>query len=262
VVDRLEAVRLKIDRAETHRQTLEAECRPWIEQHRADVVYEYDSDTTWHRFVVRTIDPAVAPLIWSIVLGELIHDLRSALDHTIWQLVLANNRKPNRSNQFPIFSNQPKPGDLGGYLRGVAPGAQSEIKKLQPYLRPNRTEPEPIEIIGSLSNTDKHQTLHAAIAVAGPMLEVSDIGFTTGPGPDPKAEFRWNQSLGAPIEGTELIAVRVTPPEGVKVELKPEAKPRFSAQVAFGEGAVPFGKLSDVIAEVRRIVALVEQFAG
>jgi hypothetical protein len=263
VADRLIGVRAKIERAEFQRAALDAECKAWTEQQRAEVVHHYDSDTTWHRFVVKAIDPVPPPLVWSVVLGEIVHDLRSALDHTIWQLVLSNNCVPDKGNQFPIFSRYPKqPGAMNTCLNGVATAPATRIKQLQPYRRKNRKEPDPLEILGYLSNTDKHRTIHAVAAVTSSLVNTGDFTLTTGPGPNPVPEFRWNQSVGKPIEDEpELVAVRITPHEGASVEYKGHAQ--MGASIAFGEGGrVPFSKVANLVAEVTRIVAILEPFTA
>jgi hypothetical protein len=48
-----------------------------------------------------------------VILGEIIHDLRSSLDHVVWQLVIANGSLPGYWNQFPIFSE----GSLAGWVK-------------------------------------------------------------------------------------------------------------------------------------------------
>src|SRR5260370_38852808 len=48
--------------------------------------------------VVRPPPPEI-----SLTLGDCLHDFRSALDHLMWQLVLATGGQPTASTQFPIF---------------------------------------------------------------------------------------------------------------------------------------------------------------
>src|SRR5689334_20404507 len=52
------------------------------------------------RFRVR----ANPPLHLGILLGDCLHNLRSCLDHIVWQVTLLDGAKPNRQTQFPIIS--------------------------------------------------------------------------------------------------------------------------------------------------------------
>jgi hypothetical protein len=47
--------------------------------------------------------------MWGVRVGEFAHDLRSALDNLVWQLVLVNGKEPGDHNQFPIYTEANKP---------------------------------------------------------------------------------------------------------------------------------------------------------
>jgi hypothetical protein len=59
-----------------------------------------DADGFPERFWVRSSD---ARRDFGIIVGDIAHNLRSSLDHLVWQLVLQNRRLPSRRNQFPIM---------------------------------------------------------------------------------------------------------------------------------------------------------------
>jgi hypothetical protein len=234
----------------------------WAAQQQYRVVKEYDPKTTWHSFKIRADVPIVPPEIWGVVLGEIVYQLRSALDHTIWQLVLANHGTPDKGNQFPIFSKPPRPGAFENYVRGIDGRAVKHIRRLQPYTRPNRTEPELLEIIGALSNTDKHQTLHGVAVHADSLVSIDQIRFR-GLGPegttiDPGPTFRWNYSKGEPIDGAEVFGVQIA---AERADVDFEGKAHTQIEIAFGERAdFPARKVEDLIAEVQRIVRLLDPF--
>ncbi len=46
-------------------------------------------------------DPQIGVLV-----GELVHDVRSALDHLIYTLVLANEHDPGEHTQYPIYDSE------------------------------------------------------------------------------------------------------------------------------------------------------------
>ena len=43
--------------------------------------------------------------MWGVLIGEILHNLRSALDHLIWQLVILETGAPPTTTKtaFPIF---------------------------------------------------------------------------------------------------------------------------------------------------------------
>jgi hypothetical protein len=47
---------------------------------------------------------AAVPLRLSLLAGDLVHNLRSALDHAVYQLVLGDKREPTTRTQWPMFS--------------------------------------------------------------------------------------------------------------------------------------------------------------
>ncbi|MBJ7594491.1 MAG: hypothetical protein JF886_06435 [Candidatus Dormibacteraeota bacterium] len=260
MVARLRGVRLKIERAKFQCDALENEIKAWVESQRSHVAFEHERDTGWHRLIVRMDADPDPPPMWGVIVGEIIHDLRSALDHTVWELVIANKGRPERNrNQFPIFSHPPKRvADYTKCVRGVDPRAQAIIEGLQPYTRPKRATPELIEVLGGMSNIDKHQTLHPTVVVAS-RINSANVDFAPQ-GLHRVAEMRWDKSLGQPIRNAELWAVRIEPPE---TEVQMKVNLQIPAGVAFGERyPMEVLKLNELVTEVGRIVDLLEPFAS
>jgi hypothetical protein len=263
MTDRLEGVRLKIDRAEFHRNALEAECIAWTNGLRATVAHEHDEVTRWHSLVVK-VDPPWPdpPLNWGVIVGDLVHNLRCALDHTIWQLVIANGNTPDGGNQFPIYTHAPDAKAYDARVKGISAGAEAIVASLQPYLRTNPPKPEPLGVLADLSNIDKHRSIHSAVVVMSQLQAIHWTLVPFGPeGGDPgtsDAKVRINESVGKRIHNAEIIGVLVTPNDG---EVTFEEHPKIPAQVAFGDSPkVPFSELAGLIAEVQRVVGLLEPF--
>ena len=117
------------------------------------------------------------PLVWGVVLGEIVHDLRSGLDHTIFQLTLDYMGKELERTGFPI-SDKPDSWDQRGgpktpdnplgftkvsamyQIRGVGTGVVDYIKRLQPHSTPNHPHLSPLWALHLLWNQDKHRLLH------------------------------------------------------------------------------------------------------
>jgi hypothetical protein len=116
------------------------------------------------------------PLMWAVVLGEVIHDLRSALDHSIFQLTLDYKGNELERTGFPISDKRANWVQLGAkktvdnplgfastcamyQIRGVGKGVVDYIKRLQPH---SMTNPHlsALWALHLLWNQDKHRLLH------------------------------------------------------------------------------------------------------
>jgi hypothetical protein len=138
------------------------------------------------------LDPNWGPglvLYWGAIIGEMVHDVRSALDQLVWQLVLLNGAVPGRHNKFPICADKPAKGfeqmrrewtDRGDRLRrgellGVSDQAFTVIERCQPYHGGNRLL---LRWLHKVWNTDKHQHLiPMALLAEEPSLALSDGAF-------------------------------------------------------------------------------------
>lgn len=202
------------------------------------------------------------PPDWSVIVGELVHDLRSALDHLVWQLVLANGETPRETSQFPIYSygrlgrakdRKRRAAQWRDRLYGVDPADARFIKALQPYRRRHRLNFVPLEEVATFSNIDKHRLLLKAALMAHPDPEIGP--FITAIRPAPGA-LVVETSLSSPglvsIDQTVVFQFRVEPP-GAKVEV--DMNDNIPVTVTLGEAsAIPFDNLLDLIEEVERIV--------
>jgi hypothetical protein len=144
----------KVDRADEHlrelHQLLDAHMR------RPDLIVGtigYDPDT--YRYYPRYRVQGV-PHKALVVAGDVIHNLRSALDHVIWQLVLANGGTPTRQTDFPIHLKR-KPVRIVG---GVSPTTQRLVEAVQPFNAETWEQPTtlPLAKLQHISNVDKHRT--------------------------------------------------------------------------------------------------------
>jgi hypothetical protein len=110
-------------------------------------------------------------LKWGVILGDALHNLRSALDQLVAQLVLLNTRKRSTSgNAFPIcdsgatywsIGKKGEPSKRETTLKGVSDAHKALIDEMQPYRA--RIPPSAIHALSALrdlSNRDKHRLVH------------------------------------------------------------------------------------------------------
>lgn len=124
------------------------------------IVQKEKTERGVQRFVIPT-DTANAIVDLSVRTGEVLYNLRSALDHLVEQLVLANGGKPTPKNQFPICDDEGE-WPPGRTLEGVSPRHEEAIKSHQPF-QASDMERDPLRILRKLSNRDKHRHLNFTI---------------------------------------------------------------------------------------------------
>jgi hypothetical protein len=208
--------RLKVERAEEHLNELEPVLRAYVNSDPYRWPADAETEGDWMVCRVTSIVEYPDPR-WGVRIGEFLHDLRSALDNLVWQLVLLNDAEPGDHNQFPIYTEPPAPARhpllrkvpgktrIDDMLLGVAPDQATVIKELQPYLgfHLHGQHKTALGILTVLSNADKHRFLFPSFGVmekgspgkaelvSGPAPSKVEVRYTTGP-IYPGAEiFRW-----------------------------------------------------------------------
>ena len=108
---------------------------------------------------------------WSPIIGDIVHNWRSALDHLAYQLVIKNGKTPCIRTQFPIFFKSPFDTSLyskakdakkaleswNRQVNGMHPNDVEVIKRLQPYNGGHGADSHPLFTLSQLSNWDKHR---------------------------------------------------------------------------------------------------------
>lgn len=149
---------------------------------------EVDGSGLEYRFYLGEL-PAVDQE-WGLLAGEIMFNLRSALDHLVWQLHVrhyAGRPIPEAvelASQFPIFDDWAKFRSRGQRrIKVLARRDQRAIRHLQPYIARNDkwqwVRPD-LSALNNLHNVDKHRQLHlvtAAQAAAVIPRFAPDLGF-------------------------------------------------------------------------------------
>src|SRR5215204_3286604 len=125
---------LKIERANEHINSLRSDVQRFVTSSPLKVRQSYD--TNRGELVLPFAEVPELPPRLSILVGEVLYQVRSALDHMIWQLIVAEGHTPPPKSGFPIFSQE------DGYkarrqsmIKGVSDTAEARIRSLQPYHR-------------------------------------------------------------------------------------------------------------------------------
>lgn len=149
----------RLSRAYENIQNFELEIQKWGKSDPPPFRIEKGIDEDQSRYVFKAFF-APMPIRFSTLVGEIIHNLRSSLDHLVWALALKHNSNPAFKIQFPIClkpTNYEKAINTG-ILKGISKSSCALIEASQPY-RARASDPinHPLSIINSLSNHDKHK---------------------------------------------------------------------------------------------------------
>ncbi len=159
----MEGVDAKIRRAEEHLGAFTREAAQYLATARPRIIRKTNVERTEHWLVLYTEDP-IPPIELSVLIGDFLYNLRSALDHLVCGLVLKNAPMSECSkNEFPVFKTATD--YLKGSkrrLNGVPDEACRLIKQLQPFQRPTPDD-DPLWILHSLCNRDKHRVPNLTI---------------------------------------------------------------------------------------------------
>src|ERR1700756_5511045 len=96
--------RARLSRAQEQTQGLHAEFQEFAARSPHAVREIYDAATGRKRAVYLVLEEL--PDAWSAVVGEIAYDLRSALDHAVYDLTCIENGGPLGQTGFPIFEDE------------------------------------------------------------------------------------------------------------------------------------------------------------
>ena len=94
----LAAINAKIERARVELLSLESDITAVCTFQRRKIVFQHAQPG----LLVLDDHPSL-PIDYSITVGQIAYNPRSALDHLVWQLILANGKKTGNRNEFPIL---------------------------------------------------------------------------------------------------------------------------------------------------------------
>lgn len=162
----LSECRAKIQRAQEHSDSLQAIVTPIVMNQKPDFVQlsaKLDHQSGYHVFRVAVIEEDQRLRV-GIILGDVVQNLRSALDYLFWQLYCHYIRVPKtdaeaKRVQFPIEDAPKRFANKREQFRKIPSPQWAVIDDAQPY---NGADPlrNPLRAIRELSNLDKHRALN------------------------------------------------------------------------------------------------------
>jgi hypothetical protein len=210
--DGMTSAALKIAHADRHLEEVTEAIGVFLQS--VDVGFQDVLDESTGEWVWRTSKTAPAPPpALSVIVGDLLYDARSALDHVAWELVKRTGAEPDENTAFPIHTDEARyRSAVGRRTRGMTDEMVGAIERWQPWRVPNPPA-APLAWLQALSNIDKHRHLHLTVAaVIGTMFDPPLPEFVptySGSLEAPVELARFPQRLGR-VGGSPLIGVAFT----------------------------------------------------
>jgi hypothetical protein len=218
----LASVRAKIRRAEHHLHDIDLALTLLIGSDptaNQPVIFDYESDGK--EIIVRLteckpIDPALP-----LMIGDCLHNLRSALDHLVYRLALNNGASIDSAGKtfFPVYLTKAKFDDRVKKLVKpfISSAALTEIEKCQPYSAYDVPEEADVWILNRLDIFDKHRLL----VVAGQKCAPTEFTLTVVATGERRHEIIPEPQWKPVEDGAEIIRFRfVDPPGKMRVQIK------------------------------------------
>lgn len=223
----------KLDRASEHLSAVNNELWTWLRDKPYQITHKFDLN--WQKYTIRIRATGRPPSRLSVLIGDCLYNIRSALDHLALALTEANcgclPLAAAKQTEFPIFSKAALYASNGvRAIRHMSPAAQAIIEGLQPYKAgepKDWTAIHPLWLLHELSNIDKHRTLLVAFTA------YKQSGFSRRVETDILWEF-WHAGTPAPLEpDTDILiaSYRATSADGRK-RMKMKLYPLFDVVFA------------------------------
>ncbi|MFB7936945.1 hypothetical protein [Streptomyces sp. NPDC056049] len=165
---------------------------------------------------------------WSLILGDVLYALRSALDATVWEYAHTDGACPERPDlvQFPVVRKRRDWARARERNLQTVPEVIAErIEMVQPFQAGELADQQPLAILSSLNNFDKHR---------------ASIGLSVGPGAvtqNVSFEFEEESNASAPKATYDLGSIA----DGAVIGLF-----EFSSPVQRASGRIDFNHVASV----------------
>ena len=262
----MESWRLKLNRAEKHLDDLDSEIALYASRNpyfaQRETYCDRHNDCWRYTLQIREEPPVALALI----LGDAVHNMRSAIDHLA---VAISDAKYRESASFPCFLNDPDKLPPGHITRkaferataGMSAEALAEVKRCQPY-----AESDPVDrrrhiltVISRLDRTDKHRNI---VLFSSGLLNAGSRTIVRG-----QVMTQSIAAHGLAVNGTELAHFGdfFTPPlQESEVQMEIRGTPAISVDVGLDEpngSELEVSSLREVVADLREgLFPLLESF--
>lgn len=211
--------RVKLARAGAHLTTFSEACDAYVRA--SGVGFGYERDPAIGSIKVMLQQDAEPPMLLGAIVGDILHNLRSALDAIAWAACQQDGLTAKQKNNvyFPIGLDPAGwPSLAAGKLPGLDGGKLEVFRRLQPWFREETAKAmgisvpfstitsQPLSRLNELARVDRHRVPHPVLARAGDTWLGSPDGVEI-------AAVAGSYRLAKP--GEVVLEWRVNPPNAV-----------------------------------------------
>lgn len=232
----------KLRWARKHLEALQADMKGFMAATPYELTVRFDQKRQHYVAALRA--PKPLPRDWSLRIGDILHNARSALDSLAYALAAKHlGRLPSDDEaeqiQFPIVDAAGAwRRDSERWLDHLSPDATAAIEALQPYHRTTVRYGHPLSVLRDLTCIDKHR--HIALFAEAP----STAGVAIK-GPGLRAGTQVTGWRGRLVAGAEIAVLDVKDASGRKIPpgRRPEmhASGHLSPEITFADGPPAYG---------------------
>jgi hypothetical protein len=228
--------RVKLRQADVHLGTFAETCGTYLRTSHVGLAYE--RDLAEGSIKVRLQADTEPPMMLGAIVGDILHNLRSALDSIAWEACQRSGVSPSKENDvyFPIGLDPVRwPDQAKGKLPSVEGPRLEVFRQLQPWFGDEAIRAAGIEVresaapwhplfrLNQMARLDRHRVTNPVLARAGDTW----LGMPDGATADALPVNYW----GA-VPGDVVLEWRISPPSAVS-----EVNPDGEAILAFSEEA-------------------------
>lgn len=159
----------KLGRAKHHTEAVENEIIAWLNPKPYRLSPKVNADATRHSVIIH-IDKIAPVARWSLVIGDAIHNIRSALDHFVYTIAVHESRQNPPPNErvlaFPICDCADIYRKSKWRIETLSDDVRTAIERVQPYNRPHPPLPPLLAMLRDFDDADKHRLLTPMFATA------------------------------------------------------------------------------------------------
>jgi hypothetical protein len=239
----------KLNRANEHLDSLQTEVRGYPIS--VEILPEHDPQRG--ELILRVTRVPEFPIRWGTLIGDALHNWRSALDYLAHELIKLDDGKYWSHSQFPIadeIENLAKSWRFQGTMERLSPEHRALMEFFQPYTSTWDPKQDTLVWLRFLSDLDKHRVIIGTFMASDFFRTIRTTPIKNWiPG-------KWHYELvGVPLyPGAELLRIEgrpVGPDAQVKVDLD------FAPYVTLPGGP----RLEKVLGRIRaRVTEVVEAF--
>jgi hypothetical protein len=252
---------LKIRRARYHIDTANEFMKRFFNRKPYKIIDRVERDGQARYRILRFEQQRDIPPEIALSIGDICNNLRSALDHLLWQLWLLNDPSFDRIVFFPICDTEDifKTKRIWGFIKGLSDVQRTILESLQPY----KTGKPALSWLRDVNNSDKHrliQIIYEVVNVDRLRITIDDSTALLKVPMPPIIPFIKILPNSKVENGTELARIPLNNlSRGTHVRVQSHAFVNFAFEGSnTAHGKIVKDSVDSMFFEVSRVVALFE----